>query len=140
MFNHIEKHVINCVHNADSMVFLKKKDIDRSMTSLSDKFIFHGLPIQANDLLRHYDNFLPNTTPKDQCECRLNIVKFLLCLAESPTSKFLTDPQEISVIQQEEEIDWPAYLKEGIGRWTPPPDVSSVAVVIVKKCGILTTM
>ncbi|KAI4454640.1 gamma tubulin complex protein [Holotrichia oblita] len=98
LFNHVENYIINCVQNADSMVFLKKKDIDRSISSLSDKFIFHGFSIQANDLMRHYENFLPNSTPKNLCESKLNTIKFLLCLAESPTS---------------------------IERWSPPPGESS---------------
>lgn len=110
------------------MVFLKKKDIDRTIASLSEKFSFHGFSIQANDLQRHCDNFIPNSTPKTQLESKLNIVKFLLCLSESPTSKFLEDPQRIPVIHYEEEIDWPAYLKEGVERWSPPPAESSVII------------
>ncbi|KRT82374.1 hypothetical protein AMK59_3863, partial [Oryctes borbonicus] len=125
LFNHVENYVINCIHNADSMIFLKKKDIDRALTSLSDKFIFHGFSLQAVDLLRHYENFLPNSTPKNLLESKLNTVKFLLCLSESPTSKFLENPYRLPVVHQEEEIDWPAYLKEGIERWSPPPEESS---------------
>ncbi|GJQ85078.1 hypothetical protein Trydic_g3734 [Trypoxylus dichotomus] len=125
LFNHVESYVANCIHNADSMVFLKKNDIDRAVASLSDKYIFHGFSLQANDLLRYYENFLPNSTPKNLLEIKLNIVKFLLCLAENPTSKFLENPYRLPVVHHDEEIDWPAYLKEGIERWSPPPEESS---------------
>lgn len=64
---------------------------------------------------------------------KLNVVKFLMCMAHSPTSRFSEDDEMASVGPEVEEIkDWGAFLREGVERWSPHHDSeSSVSVLFV---------
>lgn len=42
------------LQNADSMSFLSRKEVDADISSLSDKFNFHGFCSQASDLQKVY--------------------------------------------------------------------------------------
>lgn len=80
------------------MVYISQEKGYGPIASLSEKFIFHGFSVQVIDLQQHCDNFISSSMPKNQLESKLNIIKFLLCLSDSPTSKFSEDPEYIPMI------------------------------------------
>lgn len=111
------------------MVFSNRDDVDRAIASFGDKYIFHGFCDKAEYLKRAYEKYM--ATSKIDHISQLNVVKFLMCMSDSPTRKFekVTDDDQI---EDEDEIsDWGAYLREGIERWMPKSDSeSSVSVVL----------
>ncbi|XP_074035449.1 gamma-tubulin complex component 5 [Leptinotarsa decemlineata] len=126
-FIHVQKYFLTKLKNSDTMYFLNKRDVDRIMSGMAEKFNFHGFFNQAKALQDAYDNYIPPDLPKDFLSNRLNIVKFLLCMSEKPTSKFLEKPEEYEMKpeEEEEEVNWAEYLKEGIENWAPDFDESS---------------
>lgn len=123
VFNFCEKYAVTSLENADSMVFFNKKEMDALVTSLSEKLIFHGFLIQADDLTNLYKRYIPDNLTKTELNNRMNAVKFLTALCERPTEHLAKDPFGYKRKEEAEEIvDWPAYLNEGIERWSPPLD------------------
>lgn len=122
----MEKQTIAQLESADSMFFLNKKEIDRTVASLSEKFAFHGFIHHAKDLTDMYKEYIQLNLPKNEVNNRLNALKFLVTLSENPTSKLAENPHgyRSAVIVEEEIIDWPAYLKEGIEPWCPESESS----------------
>ncbi|KAG5864882.1 hypothetical protein JTB14_036711 [Gonioctena quinquepunctata] len=120
-FIHIQKYLFNKLKNSDSMYFLNKRDVDKSISGMAEKFNFHGFFLQAKALQEEYDNYIPQTLAKANLSNRLNVVQFLLCMSEKPTTKFLEKPEEFEIKneEEEEEINWTEYLKEGIEEWAP---------------------
>lgn len=110
------------------MYFLNKREVDENIASMTEKFIFHGFSPQAKALQDSYKSYVTENLPKSELISRLNIVKLLLCLSERPTSNFLENPKEFETEtrDEEEEINWAEYLKEGIEVWTPNFDETSV--------------
>lgn len=110
------------------MYFLNKREVDESIASMAEKFIFHGFSPQAKALQDSYKCYISENLPKFELVNRLNIVKLLLCLSERPTSNFLENPTEFETESrvEEEEINWAEYLKEGIETWMPNFDETSV--------------
>lgn len=126
-FNRIYKSIIIKIKHQDTMSFLTKKEMDRSIAGMADKFNFHGFVLQAKSLKQCYDKYITNDIPKPDLINRLKIIKLLLSLSEKPTAKFLENPAEFHVEThiEEDEIDWKAYLNEGIEPWSPNYDVTS---------------
>lgn len=88
---------------------------------MSEKFSFHGFFDQAESLEKSYKKYIGKSLSKTDLMNRLNIVKFLLCLSETPTVKFLEKPEEFEVNStdnNEDQIDWKEYLNEGTEGWT----------------------
>lgn len=103
------------------MYFLNKKEVDHSISGMAEKYNFHGFFPQAEALQKSYENYVTNNLPKSDLMNRLNIVKFLLCLSDTPTTKFLENPEEFEVYSYDGEVDdinWKEYLNEGIEQWT----------------------
>lgn len=116
------------------MVFLNRKQIDDDIEGLSEKYNFHGFCGQANDLQKIYSKYVSGTTNKEELTKRLTVVKFLMCMSERPTEK-LVHYQKNESSDEEEEIDWPKYLQEGIPRWSPHSDAGcSVSHSTCFKC------
>lgn len=109
------------------MYFLNKKEVDQSIAGMAEKFNFHGFFPQAEALQKFYDSFITSNLPKSEMTNRLNVVKLLLCLSETPTKKFLERPEDYAIREEieEEEIDWKEYLNEGLTSWTPNYSISS---------------
>lgn len=106
------------------MVFSNRDDIDRAIASLADKFIFHGFCDKAEQLKRIYEKYM--ATSKTDLISRLNVVKFIMCMAHSPTSRFMETDECSARAEEEDEIsDWGAFLKEGVERWSPRHDSES---------------
>ncbi|CAH1155298.1 unnamed protein product [Phaedon cochleariae] len=122
-----QKHLFDQLKKSDTMYFLNKREVDQSIAGMAEKFNFHGFMAQAKALQEAYDEYVKDDLPKSASLNRLNIVKLLLCLSERPTSKFLEDPDQFEVIQEEDEedINWGEYLKEGIEEWKPNFDEST---------------
>lgn len=121
VFKYCEKYAITNLEAADSMFFLNKKEIDRIITSLGEKFEFHGFLNQSKDLTNFYKEYVNNNLPKHELNIRLNVIKLLVSLSERPTSKLVENPYGYRSQEErkEEIIDWPAYLKEGVELWIP---------------------
>lgn len=115
------------------MYFLNKKEVDKNVAGMAEKFNFHGFFQQAEALQRVYDSYISNDLPKPELMNRLNVVKLLLCLSETPTVKFLENPEEFQVNNEveEEEIDWKEYLNEGIEQWKPTYDETTSEEVCI---------
>lgn len=119
------------------MYFLNKKEVDQSIAGMAEKFNFHGFFAQAEALQKVYEKYVTNNLPKADLINRLNIVKLLLCLSDTPTAKFLENPEEFEITcdVEEEDIDWKEFLNEGIERWAVTYDeVTSeeVSILIIK--------
>lgn len=94
--------------------------MDKSVSGMAEKFTFHGFFDQAESLQKSYQKYISTSLLKADLMNRLNIVKFLLCLSETPTVKFLQNPEEFDVNSsdnEEEQIDWKIYLNEGLENW-----------------------
>lgn len=106
------------------MYFLNKKEVDQNIAGMAEKFNFHGFFQQAEALQSAYESYVSNNLSKPELMNRLNIVKLLLCLSRSPTSRFLENPEEfqVNIEEEEDEIDWKEYLNEGIEKWSPNYD------------------
>ncbi|XP_018570700.1 gamma-tubulin complex component 5-like [Anoplophora glabripennis] len=126
-FNYIQRHILTTLKKADTMYFLNKREVDENIASMAEKFTFHGFSPQAKALQDSYKCYISENLPKPELINRLNIVKLLLCLSERPTSNFIENPQEFQTEKkdEEEEINWGEYLKEGIETWTPNFDEGS---------------
>lgn len=111
--------------SADTLYFTNQKEVDRIIESLCKKFEFHGFSTQARELKRVYDKLTPTDLSKHDRTTRLNIIKFFLGVSESPTNNIYKYPQRLEKRDEEDIIDWPKYLKEGIPQWSPPPDDDS---------------
>ncbi|XP_031330439.1 gamma-tubulin complex component 5-like isoform X2 [Photinus pyralis] len=122
-FKCIEKATFRKLQHVDTSFRPNRKEIDRVVRSLCDKFRFHGFPKEAGDLQRGYGALLSGT--EDEIARRLSVVKLLVSLAESPTNNVQKRARVQIRKYDEEVVDWPRYLREGIPRWTPPPDVDS---------------
>lgn len=83
-----------------------------------------------------YNQLTPHTVSSQELNNRLNIIKFLLGVSESPTNNFEKHPYKLVDNSKKEIIDWSSYLREGIPRWSPPPDddTSVCTVIILKSC------
>lgn len=111
------------------MYFASKREIDNSISGMSEKFSFHGFFPQSNALSVAYKDYVSELLPKSEMMNRLNHVKFLLCLSDSPTKHFLEHPElhaEEPKQEEESDIDWPAYLNAGVEPWIPNFDETSV--------------
>lgn len=110
------------------MLFLSRKQVDDDIASLGDKFNFHGFCSQAEDLQKLYSKYMRNITDKDELNKRLNVIWFLMCLSERPTEKLVYYKKELTISDDEdEEINWSEYLREGIPKWAPQSEESSVS-------------
>ncbi|VEN43416.1 unnamed protein product [Callosobruchus maculatus] len=125
-FNHLYKYFVNQINKHNTMYFLNKKEVDQSISGMSDKFNFHGFSTQAIALQEAYNNYIGTNLSMTELMNRLNVVKFLLCMSERPTQKFLENPERYVIHREEKksEIDWALYLREGIEDWTPTYDSS----------------
>lgn len=123
------------------MVFSNREDIDQAISSLGDKFIFHGFCENAEKLKRIYEKYM--NLSKSDLISTLNVVKFLMCMANSPTKKFeealgcnraaQTDDEEISDLEE--------FLRKGVERWIPAyDDESSVRMFSIKNQWILSSI
>lgn len=114
------------------MYFLNKSEIDQNITGMAEKFNFHGFFLQAEALKCSYEKYITMELPKPELMNRLNVVKFLLCLSETPTTKFMENPEyfQITKDNQEEEIDWREYLNDGLENWSPTYCVTSDVSII----------
>lgn len=114
------------------MYFLNKTEVDRSIAGMSEKFNFHGFFSQAKALQEAYNGYITANVSKSQLSTHLNVVKFLLCMSEKPTCKFLENPEEFQIKtapkEVTEEINWGEYLKEGIESTIPKFDDTSVSL------------
>lgn len=123
------------------MYFLNKKEVDQSIAGMAEKFNFHGFFPQAEALQKCYDSFITSHLPKSELTNRLNVVKLLLCLSETPTQKFLERPEDYAIREEieEEEIDWKEYLNEGFTSWTPNYSISSEVCKQLTRVGLPVT-
>ncbi|XP_060534351.1 uncharacterized protein LOC132706808 isoform X2 [Cylas formicarius] len=127
-FDCVFKHFTTKLRRCDTMYFLNKRDVDSSMQGMREKFCFHGFFREAEALVQVYSEYIPEDLPKALQTSRLNVVKFLLCMSETPTKKFLENPQDyVQPVdkQENDEIDWTEYLNEGIEIWNPDHDNES---------------
>nr|CAH7712328.1 unnamed protein product [Callosobruchus chinensis] len=124
--NHLYKYFVNQINKYNTMYFLNKKEVDQSISGMADKFNFHGFSTQAVALQEVYNSYIGTNLSMTELMNRLNVVKFLLCMSERPTQKFLENPDKYVIRKEEEkpEIDWAQYLREGIEDWTPTYDSS----------------
>lgn len=120
------------------MYFLNKREVDNSIAGMAEKFCFHGFFQQAKALKHAYNSYVPETLQKSLLPNRLNIVQFLLCMSETPTVKFLQNPEEFVIEEEkeEEEINWAEYLNEGIEPWVPKYE-SSVSFYFIYTFGLI---
>nr|XP_022920494.1 gamma-tubulin complex component 5-like [Onthophagus taurus] len=120
-------YILTNLQKAESLFFLKKTDIDVQIFGQADKFEFHGFKPQAEELRKNYARFIPESLPKSELHHKLMIMKFLICLSESPTKSFLENPDrgKVLVDESEEEIDWGVVLREGCEKWSPNYSSSS---------------
>ncbi|KAJ8968454.1 hypothetical protein NQ314_002293 [Rhamnusium bicolor] len=127
MFNYVQKHILTTLKKGGTMYFLNKREVDKSIAGMAEKYIFHGFFPQAKALQDSYNSYVTENLAKSELMCRLNIVKFLMCMSERPTSNFLEKPEEFEPepVEEEEEINWGEYLNEGIERWSPNFDDTS---------------
>lgn len=128
-FKQTETRIKKRLLRADSMSFLNRDDVDRSVSSLADKFVFHGFCAKADQLVKAYEKYM--ATSKIEPVARLNVVRFLMGVARSQTERFaVTGDDDDEAEEDEGEIrDWGAYLREGVERWCPESDgESSVSV------------
>ncbi|KAH1019005.1 gamma-tubulin complex component 5 [Dendroctonus ponderosae] len=127
-FAHILKYFTAKLKKSDTMYFASKREIDNNISGMSEKFCFHGFFPQSNALSAAYKTYLSELLPKSEMMSRLNVVKFLLCLSDSPTKHFLENPElhaEEPKPKEECDIDWGAYLNAGVEPWTPNFDETS---------------
>ncbi|KAK5638877.1 hypothetical protein RI129_013172 [Pyrocoelia pectoralis] len=125
-FKCMEKTALRKLQQADTLFRPNRDEVDGLIRSLSDKFRFHGYSKQAIHLRRIYDILLSTNGNEDEVTRRLSVVKLLVYLSESPTNNFDELAREdVEICYKAEVIDWPKYLREGITRWTPPPDCDS---------------
>ncbi|XP_057669823.1 gamma-tubulin complex component 5 [Diorhabda carinulata] len=126
-FNRVQKYFHEKLRKSDTMYFLNKTEVDKIMAGMAEKFNFHGFFSQSEALIEAYNNYITKNVPEYHLTSRLNVVKFLLCMSEKPTSKFLENPHEFQIQPQEkdEEINWSEYLMEGIEYSIPKIDESS---------------
>ncbi|CAG9770142.1 unnamed protein product [Ceutorhynchus assimilis] len=126
-FNHVLKYFKAVLNKADTMYFLNKRDVDRNIEGMSEKFCFHGFFKEADALKAAYKMYFPEHLPKAEISTRLNVVQFLMCMSETPTKHFLEHPDALvkQSVDAEQEIDWGAYLKTGVEPWMPNYDESS---------------
>lgn len=120
------------LHDADSMVFSNREDVDRAIASMADKFIFHGFCDKAEQLKRAYEKYM--ATSKSDLISKLNVVKFVMCMSQSPTRRFALGEEEGAgaAVEEDEIRDWGAFLMEGVERWEPRGDSdSSVSVLLL---------
>ncbi|CAH1956605.1 unnamed protein product [Acanthoscelides obtectus] len=120
-FNQIYKYFVTQINKHNTMYFLNKKEVDQNISGMADKFNFHGFPAQAEALLETYNNYTATSLSTPELMNRLNVVKFLLCMSERPTQKFLENPERYVIHREEKraEINWAQYLREGIEDWAP---------------------
>lgn len=84
--------------------------------------MFHGFFRHAQYLKQCHDEYIDKNLSESDLTPRLNIVKFLLCMSTNPITEFWDHPEQFDFKhrkEQEEPIDWEAYLNEGIDRWSP---------------------
>ncbi|XP_050311332.1 gamma-tubulin complex component 5-like [Anthonomus grandis grandis] len=118
-FNHILKHFIFVLKKSDTMYFPSKPEIDKQIKGMEEKFCFHGFFPQAEALRSCYKSFLTDNLPKSEIMNRLNMVKFLMYMSQCPTKHFLENPDMVlkQRIEPEKEVDWGAFLKEGMDKF-----------------------
>ncbi|XP_076256515.1 gamma-tubulin complex component 5-like [Rhynchophorus ferrugineus] len=120
-FHYIYKYFTTKLKKSDTMYFSNRRDIDQNISSMAEKFCFHGFFQQAEELKSAYKMYLPENLLKSETMNRLNNVKFLLCMSDSPTKYFLEHPEMVDSkpVDPVEEIDWGEYLNEGVDTWNP---------------------
>ncbi|XP_072394670.1 gamma-tubulin complex component 5 [Diabrotica undecimpunctata] len=135
-FNVVQKYFHEKLRKSDTMYFLNKTEVDKSIEGMAEKYNFHGFFSQSKALVESYNEYITQHVSKAHLTAQLNVVKFLLCMSEKPTVKFLENPEkfEVKLEPEREEINWGEYLKEGIENSIPrfdestdASDVSSVA-------------
>lgn len=114
------------MQQAGTLLFVNRKEIEQSISSLCDKFILHGLFVPAEHLRKLSNKFLEEHISKAELQNRLNVLKFLICMSHRPTTHCI-DYKPPPALEEEEIVDWGAYLTEGIKRWSPPPNNTSVS-------------
>lgn len=109
------------------MSFVNQKEMDLSMQKMAEKYKFHGFVPQADYLLKMYDKYM-SKAPKLDLHATLNTLRFLLYMSESPTTKFMENPEEYSIPQEDDEeevMNWGEYLLEGIEVFAPEQNEES---------------
>nr|XP_015836529.1 PREDICTED: uncharacterized protein LOC100142256 [Tribolium castaneum] len=127
-FNSFEKCALSTFKKSDTMYFLNTKDIKSAIWSMAEKFAFHGFFKHCDYLKKIHEKYIVPNLPESDLNSRLNVVKFLLCMSQSPTTHFWKTPEKFQFIcdhHEDEVLDWGAYLTEDIDRWSPLPYQSS---------------
>lgn len=89
--------------------------------------------MQAQALQDYYEDYANETSAADLPD-RLNVVMFLIAMSDRPTTKFLENPDEYIIREEKAEeqiIDWGKYLTEGIEKWEPKFDETSVSFLFL---------
>ncbi|XP_025834754.1 gamma-tubulin complex component 5-like isoform X2 [Agrilus planipennis] len=123
-FEKNEKRVISIIEKSDSMCFKSREEMNKIMESLSDKFLVHGFKVQANYLFSLYQKFMDDVSTFYDASNKINIIRFIIAMAESPTNNFYKFNQNFQKTEEVAEINWPKYLQEGLPNWSPPPEES----------------
>ncbi|XP_044764094.1 LOW QUALITY PROTEIN: gamma-tubulin complex component 5-like [Coccinella septempunctata] len=121
LINAREKQVISKLKKGDTMSFVNKREMDLSIQKMAEKYEFHGFSPQAEYLRKMYDKYM-GKIPKQDLHASLNTLRFLLYMSESPTIKFMENPEEYLIAPEEDEkevMNWGEYLLEGIEIYTP---------------------
>lgn len=120
--------MIKKLQQAGTLLFVNQKEIENSVSSLCDKFILHGLFVPAEHLKKLSNKLLNEHISKPELQNRLNVLKFLICMSHRPTTHCI-NYQPPPDLEEEEIVDWGAYLNEGIERWKPPVNDISVSLL-----------
>lgn len=113
-FKTVQDFAFSHVASPDYYFFQTRKDMEKIVHNLSEKFQFHGFLTQAEDLKSYAKKFFDSSANKDDLEVRLAIVKLLLEISDSPTKHFIENPELFKHKPIEEDVieDWTAYLND----------------------------
>lgn len=122
--------MISRLKRGDTMSFVNKREMDLAIEKMAEKYEFHGFAPQAEYLRKIYNKYMSKISKQD-LHSALNTLRFLLYMSESPTTKFMENPEDYCIVQEEDEkevMNWGEYLLEGIELYTPEQfDDSSVS-------------
>lgn len=121
IINTKEKHMISRLKRGDTMSFVNKREMDLAIEKMAEKYEFHGFAPQAEYLRKIYNKYMSKISKQD-LHSALNTLRFLLYMSESPTTKFMENPEDYCIVQEEDEkevMNWGEYLLEGIELYTP---------------------
>ncbi|KAL1502501.1 hypothetical protein ABEB36_007635 [Hypothenemus hampei] len=126
-FKFVLRHFVIKLSECNTMYFPNKREIDENINGMSEKYCFHGFTTQANALKTAYKTYIPDLLLETETMNRLNVIKFLLCMSNSPTNHFLNHPDLVieQPMENEDEIDWAEYLNEGMDKYRPLYEDSS---------------